>query len=404
MGHHLGRQLDSPRATSSTSFSNLFSQSSICTPPRGLTNAELHAAWDLDYLGFSPDELMQLAASVFHASGVVDAFKIKDGTMSSFLKTCCSRYHENPYHNFNHCVHVAHGAYLHACAGIDHDGSRLDPLELLALLMSAICHDIEHPGVTNAFLVKTGSPLAIEYNDISVLESMHSATAFHILSLPECDILSALSVEQRQAVRSLIIGNVLSTDMAHHNTMVRELAEMAASRKPVPASYACKAFCHLADIGNVAMSWERSEQWSARVGQEAVNEAIETKRLGLLLAPQQKLEPYSRAELAKRTLVFTDLFVYPLYSAAAILFPGAKGRLSQIHANREECKRVIARTRFKSAASRIRVSLQLEAAAADAAVGAAAVHKVVGHAQGPAAATEAKARRETAGSRGKWVV
>ena len=39
-------------------------------------------------------------------------------------------------------------------------------------------HDIGHKGTNNSFLVQTGDCLAIIYNDISVLENMHSAKTF----------------------------------------------------------------------------------------------------------------------------------------------------------------------------------------------------------------------------------
>lgn len=43
------------------------------------------------------------------------------------------------------------------------------PLEVFALSAAALAHDVDHPGVTNAFLVNTYDPLAVQYNDIAVL-------------------------------------------------------------------------------------------------------------------------------------------------------------------------------------------------------------------------------------------
>ena len=47
---------------------------------------------------------------------------------------------------------------------------------------------------------------------------------------------------------------------------------------------------------------------------------------------------YSDAEMATRQLVFLDVWVAPFFKAAAILFPGARGRLRQVETNREACK------------------------------------------------------------------
>jgi hypothetical protein len=60
---------------------------------------------------------------------------------------------------------------------------------------------VEHPGVTNAFLIKTKAPLAQLYNDISVLENHHAATTFHILDQPGCGMLDSLADQQHMEVR-----------------------------------------------------------------------------------------------------------------------------------------------------------------------------------------------------------
>jgi len=56
-------------------------------------------------------------------------------------------------------------------------------MESFALLISAIGHDLNHPGVTNAYLVNSKHSLALRYNDISVLENYHASTLFQILEL-----------------------------------------------------------------------------------------------------------------------------------------------------------------------------------------------------------------------------
>jgi hypothetical protein len=37
-------------------------------------------------------------------------------------------------------------------------------------MIAALCHDLEHPGVNNQFLVKSKSSLATLYNNESILE------------------------------------------------------------------------------------------------------------------------------------------------------------------------------------------------------------------------------------------
>lgn len=44
----------------------------------------------------------------------------------------------------------------------------LENIDLFSLLLSSLCHDVDHTGKTNAFEVSSFSELAIRYNDESV--------------------------------------------------------------------------------------------------------------------------------------------------------------------------------------------------------------------------------------------
>ena len=54
-------------------------------------------------------------------------------------------------------------------------------LELLGCYLAAIIHDYGHRGVNNDFLIKTGDPLAMLYNDVSPMENHHVAAAFALM-------------------------------------------------------------------------------------------------------------------------------------------------------------------------------------------------------------------------------
>jgi hypothetical protein len=77
--------------------------------------------------------------------------------------------------------------------------------ERFALLVSAIAHDVGHPGVNNAFLINIKDELAMRYNDISVLENHHSATLFKVLELPQCQILNSFSATEKRKLRQTMI-------------------------------------------------------------------------------------------------------------------------------------------------------------------------------------------------------
>lgn len=73
-----------------------------------------------------------------------------------------------PYHNNLHSADVAHSTSV-----LLDTLQIFSPLEVFAAVVAAIVHDVDHPGRTNTFLVKRGAPLALLYNDRSVLENHH---------------------------------------------------------------------------------------------------------------------------------------------------------------------------------------------------------------------------------------
>ena len=59
----------------------------------------------------------------------------------------------------------------------------------------------------------TQNELAITYNDVSILEHHHVATAFRLLHSEGCDWTPALNEEQYRDFRESVITMVLGTDM-----------------------------------------------------------------------------------------------------------------------------------------------------------------------------------------------
>lgn len=55
-------------------------------------------------------------------------------------------------------------------------------MDISSYILAACCHDLEHPGLSNLFLIESRHKLALRYNDISVLENHHVATTFDIMN------------------------------------------------------------------------------------------------------------------------------------------------------------------------------------------------------------------------------
>ena len=87
---------------------------------------------------------------------------------------------------------------------------------MLGLLVAAICHDVDHPGLNNNFQINDSSHLALLYNDISVLENHHASRTFYILNSEEANIFCNMDESTYREIRKVIVTSILATDMLNH--------------------------------------------------------------------------------------------------------------------------------------------------------------------------------------------
>ena len=80
--------------------------------------------------------------------------------LRAFLKEVRRHYHANPYHNWVHGVDVLCAARRMVAIALP----EATALELLALLLAAVCHDVNHAGVSNAVLKSLQSEWALLYD------------------------------------------------------------------------------------------------------------------------------------------------------------------------------------------------------------------------------------------------
>jgi 3',5'-cyclic-nucleotide phosphodiesterase/cAMP-specific phosphodiesterase 4 len=82
-----------------------------------------------------------------------------------FLSTVESKYNRHVYyHNSIHAADVLNSVVFLLHNGLWRRG-RLTDVDMFAIIISAITHDVGHPGVNNAYLVTSGDPLSLRYND-----------------------------------------------------------------------------------------------------------------------------------------------------------------------------------------------------------------------------------------------
>nr|CAI5818793.1 unnamed protein product [Callosobruchus analis] len=113
--------------------------------------------------------LQHLGMAIFTHFDVASTLNCDEKTILNWLTVIEVNYHpENAYHNSTHAADVmqATANYLEK----ERMKSLMDPLDEATSLIAAAAHDVDHPGKSSAFLSNSDNPLAILYNDVTVLE------------------------------------------------------------------------------------------------------------------------------------------------------------------------------------------------------------------------------------------
>ncbi|CAO0791604.1 unnamed protein product [Mucor circinelloides] len=271
------------------------------------------SSWDFSPLNLSHDDLVHCSVIIISQLFLLDEItKFSQDQLYSFILDLASIYHdENPYHNFAHAVDVLQCIYYFTCQlGLVPfaDGTPcmtnsktyriLRPRDLFALFIAAIGHDTAHPGVNNAFLINTSAPLALLYNDNSVLESFHAMTLFQLLKKHKFDdTLGGSDSKEYVEFRKLVITSILATDMALHGdyvTKIKEQKQRLADSDPndwdAPRCLEerllfCSGLIKCADISNVARPFPRAYEWAQILIEEFASQGDLERELGLNVMP-----------------------------------------------------------------------------------------------------------------------
>lgn len=137
----------------------------------------------------------------------VDLFglgQFEQDSLIRFMLTVRKNYRRVPYHNWTHGFAVANSMYVI----LKRAPNTFKPLEAVALFVSALCHDLDHRGKNNKFMLDTASPLAAIYTT-STMEHHHFNQTVIILQQEGHNILGKLKSDEFKEVLNLILCNLL---------------------------------------------------------------------------------------------------------------------------------------------------------------------------------------------------
>ena len=153
--------------------------------------------------------------------GLVDPKIINTKKLEPFLKSVNDNYLITTlYHNSLHGIDITQTLFVFFMNSNIEEICETTVLDLLGITISAMGHDLGHPGLNNGYHINASTELGITYNDKSCLENFHSSYFFRILRKEENNILEKFSVQNYKTIRKRIISQILATDMAFHTEII----------------------------------------------------------------------------------------------------------------------------------------------------------------------------------------
>jgi len=291
--------------------------------------------------------------SSMHDHGRFEDPKLFTNRVSSFFEKLDAKYKVDAlYHGHAHAVDVMSTSQWFLSSKLGK--SQCNPLECFMMLMGSAMHDVGHMGRNNMFYTKTMAPLAIQYNDKSVLENMHLATSFAVMSEEEdCNWFKLLT--SQTYVRSGLINMVLATDPTKHNKHMEQLKEVAdrlkedpelmSPRKERPSDkdmqkYRDDKFCllgnllHAADVSNPTKPQHMMLAWTDRLLQEFFAQGDEEASLGVPISPLCD-RTAGMASVPKGQIGFVNFVIQPFFQVIAGPIEETKEALDQLAKNVE---------------------------------------------------------------------
>ncbi|XP_056592712.1 cAMP-specific 3',5'-cyclic phosphodiesterase 4D-like isoform X2 [Triplophysa dalaica] len=281
--------------------------------------------------------------TIFQERDLLKTFKIPLDTFITYLLTLEDHYHADvAYHNNIHAADVTQST--HVLLSTPALEAVFTDLEILAAIFASAIHDVDHPGVSNQFLINTNSELALMYNDSSVLENHHLAVGFKLLQEENCDIFQNLTKKQRQSLRKMVIDIVLATDMSKHMNLLADLKTMVETKKVTSSGVllldnysdriqVLQNMVHCADLSNPTKPLQLYKQWTDRIMEEFFSQGDRERERGMEISPMCDKH---NASVEKSQVGFIDYIVHPLWETwADLVHPDAQDILDTLEENRE---------------------------------------------------------------------
>ncbi|KAK3100066.1 hypothetical protein FSP39_014218 [Pinctada imbricata] len=239
--------------------------------------------------------------------------------LCGFILTVKKNYRPVTYHNFEHGFHVSHSLWYMLSIAPD----LFTTFEKMALVISGICHDIDHRGYNNAFFTKLSHPLAALYST-SVMEQHHYKQTVTILHTEGIDIFSFLDHDSYKQILELIRHHILATDLALYFGNQKSISSAldGGTYDITDDTYRLQTkaiMMSAADLCATCKPWETQDATVEKLYDEFYMQGDEEKKRGLVPLPM--MDRATVKDQPKQQIGFIDFICVPLYTTLARIIP-----------------------------------------------------------------------------------
>ena len=277
---------------------------------------------------------------------------IKVNKLEAFLNSVNGQYLPTTlYHNNLHGADVCQSISLYFLNSNAEKLLQTTVLDLLSILISALGHDLGHPGLNNNFHINASTEIALTYNDNSCLENYHCSKLFNIIKKDETNIFEVLSVNEYKDIRKRMISEILATDMFYHKKILDEAQSKIPQIKPdkyefisqdkdsIKAEQQCLLdyFIHTADLGHNSKLFKISIKWVELLSEEFWLQGDKEKSLGINVS---FLCDRTNINVPKGQVNFLKGFILPTFEILVAMFPGLNFTIENIENNIKEWQKL----------------------------------------------------------------
>ncbi|RDD45317.1 putative 3',5'-cyclic phosphodiesterase pde-5 [Trichoplax sp. H2] len=268
-----------------------------------------------------------------------DKYDIEE--LMKFTLTVRKNYRKVPYHNWYHAFTVAHTMYTI----IKKNPNLFTELEAIGLYVACLCHDLDHRGRNNAFMVNSSTPLAAVYST-STMEHHHFNQTITILQNDGHNIFSHLNSEEYKTVLGYIKHAILATDLAlffGNKSKLKAIVDAGefSWNNSIHRALIRAIAVTACDISSNAKPWDINKDTVKVIFQEFYAQGDEEKRQGRQPIPM--MDRGLAHELPANQVGFVVGICLPCYELLVKVLPGTQPMLDGIRANLKKWSLLVAK-------------------------------------------------------------